>query len=349
VNEPQPTLRDLPLEAIEAAAVRISGEVRRTPMLASRTAARLIADRYGVELGSGPAPDGAPRLFVKAEHLQVTGSFKPRGAVNKIAELTADERSRGLIALSAGNHAQAVAYAASGQGIPAAVVMPAGASLAKAAAAAGYGAEVILYGDNVGAALAHLERLRDQRGLVYIPPFDDPAIIAGQGTVGLEILADLPQVDVVVVGIGGGGLISGIAAALRQRRPSVRVYGVEPEGSNALSLALAVGHVVPLDPSSIADGLGAPFAGLWTLDLVRRYVERVVLVQDAEIAAGMRFALERMKQLLEPAGAAALAAILAGRIPLRPGNTVCAVASGGNVDLSRLPDLLALAEAVDWW
>ena len=334
---------------IEAAAARISGEVWRTPMLASRTAARLIEDRYGVALGSGPAADGAPRLFVKAEHLQVTGSFKPRGAVNKIAELTAEERSRGLIALSAGNHAQAVAYAASGQGIPAAVVMPAGASLAKAAAAAGYGAEVILHGDTVGAALAHLQELRDQRGLVYIPPFDDPAIIAGQGTVGLEILADLPEVDVVVVGIGGGGLISGTAAALRQRRPSVRVYGVEPEGSNAMSLALAAGHVVTLDPASIADGLGAPFAGLWTLDLVRRYVERVVLVQDAEIAAGMRFALERMKQLLEPAGAAALAAILAGRIPLRPGDTVCAVASGGNVDLSRLPDLLALAEAVDWW
>ena len=342
-------LRDVPLAEIQAAAARIAPRISRTPMLASRTAARLIEERHGVRISSGPRADGQPRLFVKAEHLQVTGSFKPRGAVNKVAGLSEAVRRRGLIALSAGNHAQGVAYAAAGEGVPVTVVMPAGASVAKAAAAAAYGAEVILHGEHVGEAAAHLDRVRNERDLVYVHPFNDPAIIAGQGTVGLEILADLPEVDVIVVGVGGGGLCCGIAAAARQLRPGVRVYGVEPERSNALSLALEAGHVVELEPFSIADGLGAPYAGEWTLDLARRYVESIVLVDDATIAAGMRFALERMKQLLEPAGAAALSAVLAGCIPLRPGETVCVVASGGNVDLSRLPDLLELAEAVDWW
>ncbi len=340
---------DISLDEIRAAARRIAPRVSRTPMLASRTAARLVEERHGIRLSDGPRADGQPRLFVKAEHLQVTGSFKPRGALNKIAALTDAERARGLIALSAGNHAQGVAYAASSEGVHVTVVMPAGASVAKAAAAAGYGAEVILHGEHVGEAATRLERVRAERDLVYVHPFNDPAIIAGQGTVGLEILADLPEVDVIVVGVGGGGLCCGIAAAARQLRPAVRVYGVEPERSNALSLALAAGHVVDLEPFSIADGLGAPYAGDWTIDLARRYVESIVLIDDATIAAGMRFALERMKQLLEPAGAAALAAALAGRIPLGPGETVCVVASGGNVDLARLPDLLELAEAVDWW
>ncbi len=160
---------------------------------------------------------------------------------------------------------------------------------------------------------------------------------------GLEILEDLPAVDVIVVGVGGGGLISGIAACVRQRRPGVRIIGVEPRQSNALSLGIAAGMPVPLQPSSIADGLGAPFAGQWTIDLCRRYVERIVLVDDPVIAAGTVFALERMKQLLEPAGAAALGAVLAGQVPLAHGETVCVVASGGNLDLSRLPAITEMA------
>ncbi len=317
-------------------------------MLSSRTAGRIVRDVLGVVPSPGPAADGEPRVFLKAEHLQLTGSFKPRGAINKVDRLTDDERRRGLIALSAGNHAQAVAYVAASRGIPVTVVMPAGASLTKAAAARAYGAEVVLFGDHVGDAYRRLEEIREERGLVYIHPFDDPAMIAGQGTIGLEILEDLPDVDVIVVGVGGGGLATGIAAAAKQLRPDVRVYGVEPVGSNALTLALAAGRVVELDPVSIADGLGAPFAGPWVMALARRYLDGIVLVEEREIAAGVRFALERMKQLVEPAGAAALGAVIGGRIPLREGETVCAVASGGNVDLDRLPGILALAGDVRW-
>jgi threonine dehydratase len=335
-------LHDVPLSAITAAAGTIAGRVSRTPMLSSRAAARAIGEARGVELG-GRLPDGMPRLFAKGEHLQVTGSFKPRGAVNRVAALTSEERRRGLITLSAGNHAQAIAYAAAREGIAVTVVMPAGASTAKAEAAAAYGAEVILHGEHVGDTFARMEALRDERGSIFVHPFDDPFVIAGQGTVGLEIVEDLPGVDVVVVGVGGGGLISGVSAAVKQLRPGVRVYGIEPERSNALSIGLAAGRPQAIQPVSIADGLGAPFAGAWTLALARRYVDEVVLIDERTIAAGMRFALERMKQLLEPAGAAALGALLAGRVPVTDGDTVCVVLSGGNVDLARLPELLALA------
>ena len=167
-----------------------------------------------------------------------------------------------------------------------------------------------------------------------------PMSSRGRGPRASRSLADLPAVTVVVAGVGGGGLLSGVAAAVKQRRPEIRVYGVEPVGSDAMTLALAAGAPVSLRPRSIADGLNAPFAGVWTLDLFRRYVDQVVLVEEADIARGMRFALERMKQLLEPAGAAALGAVLAGRIPLRDGDVVCVIASGGNVDLDRLPVLL---------
>ena len=220
-----------------------------------------------------------------------------------------------------------MAYAASALGVAATVVMPANPSRSKAAAATGYGAQVVLHGEHVGEALAHMDWLRDEHHLVVVHPFDDPEVIAGAGTVGLEIVDDLPEVDVVVVAVGGGGLIGGIASAVKARRPRARVYGVEPELSNALSLGVAAGVPVRLDPRSIADGLGAPFAGSWAIDIAR----------------GVRFALERMKQLLEPAGATALGAFLAGRIPIRDGETVAVVASGGNVDLGRLPAILELA------
>ncbi|MEA2622748.1 MAG: threonine dehydratase [Chloroflexota bacterium] len=346
--------RDVALETIRAAAARIEGRVHRTPMLSSHSAARQIEATSGIRIGDAPGWPGAargrpgdarPALYLKAEHLQVTGSFKPRGAVNRVERLTPEERSRGLITLSAGNHAQAVAYAAGSAGIPVTVVMPVGASRAKAEAAAAYGAEVVLYGEHVGDTFQRMEELRDEHGLVFVHPFDDPDIIAGQGTVGLEIVEDLPHVDVVVVGVGGGGLIGGISAAVRQLRRDVRVIGVEPERSNALTLGLGAGEPVSLSPVSIADGLGAPFAGRWTIDLARRYVDSVVLVDEVTIARGLRFALERMKQLLEPAGAAALGAVLAGRIDLRDGETVAVVASGGNVDLGRLSEILELAAA----
>jgi threonine dehydratase len=334
---------DLPLAEVRAAAARIAGRVHRTPILTSRSAGALIAERTGVRLSDGGAGDGLPRLLVKAEHLQLTGSFKPRGALNRVLALPADERPRGLIAVSAGNHAQAVAVAGAAAGLPVTVVMPAAASRAKAAAAAAYGAEVVLHGEVMTETFRRMEELRDELGLLLLHPFDDVGVIAGQGTVGLEILEDVPHVDVVVAASGGGGLLAGVAAAIRQVRPDARVYGVEPRTSDALSRGLAAGHPVPLDPSSIADGLGAPYASALTIALARRYVADVVLVEESAIAAGMRFALERMKQLLEGAGAAALGAVLAGRIPLADGETVCVIASGGNVDLDRLPELLALA------
>jgi threonine dehydratase len=342
--EPTEPSRDLPLEDILAAAERIRGRVHRTPMLSSRTAARLVDGATGVRLGAGPAGDAVPRVFVKAEHLQLTGSFKPRGAINRVLGLSDEERRRGLIAVSAGNHAQAVALAGAGVGAPVTVVMPAMASRAKAEAADGYGATVILHGHEMADTFARMEELQRRDGLTLLHPFADPVVIAGQGTVGLEIVEDLPDVDVVVAASGGGGLLVGIAAAVKRLRPGARVYGVEPEHSNALALGIGAGEPVPLRPASIADGLGAPYASPWTIDLARRYVDDVVLVDEATIAGGMRFALERMKQLLEPAGAAALGALIAGRIPVRAGETICVVASGGNVDLARLPELLALAD-----
>ena len=324
------------LERIVAAREVVGPRVHHTPVMASSTAARVAGHAAGLNLGQD-------RLYLKAEHLQKTGSFKARGATARIAALTPGQRARGIVTVSAGNAGQAYAWAGREVDVPVVVVMPAGAVQTKVEACLGYGAEVVLHGDHVGDLFARMEAIRDERGLTFAHPFDDPDLIAGHGSVGLEILDDLPEVDVVVVPVGGGGLISGVAAALKERRPTVRVYGVEPIESNALSLALEAGRVVALEPRSVADGLGAPFAGEWTLAMCRRYVDGIVLLDDPTILAGMRFALERMKQVLEPSGAAALAAVLTGRIPLRDGETVCVVGSGGNLALDRIADLLAMA------
>ena len=324
------------LAQIQAARPLVASRVHRTPVLSSATAARFVRAASGLEVADG-------RLYVKAEQLQKTGSFKPRGMSWKVASLTAEERERGIITLSAGNAAQAYAWAGRTAGVPVTVVMPAGAVRSKVDACLGYGAEVILHGKDVGEALAEMERLREARVLTYCHPFDDPFVIAGHGSIGLEILEDLPEVDVVVVGVGGGGLISGVAGALKESRPQVRVYGVEPERSNAVSLGLERGEVVRIQPVSVADGLGAPFAGEWTLAMARRYLDGIELLDDPTILAGMRFAAERMKQVLEPAGSAALAALLTGRIPLRAGDRVLALASGGNVEVSRQSELFGMA------
>ena len=231
-------------------------------------------------------------------------------------------------------------------GIRAVVVMPATAVSSKVDACRAYGAEVVLHGATTVEAWADMERLRDAGGLTFIHPFDHPVTIAGQGPVGLEILADLPDVDLVVVSVGGGGLACGIATALATRRPTTRVWGVEPASSAALSLALAANEIVPVTPGSVADGLNAPFAGDWTLALGRRHLAGIVTLSDPEILGGVRFAAERMKQVLEPAGAASLAAVLHGRIPLRDGDRVCVVLSGGNVALDRLGELLAAAAPI---
>lgn len=286
---------------------------------------------------------GDERLYLKAEHLQKTGSFKPRGMTNLLATLSDAERSSGVITLSAGNAGQAYAWVGRMAGTRVTVVMPAAAVRSKVEACLGYGARVVLHGAHVGETFAEMERIRDEEGLRFVHPFDDPAVIAGHGTIGLELLEDRPDLDVVVVGVGGGGLISGVAAALKERRPGIRVYGVEPARSNALSLAIERNEIVRIQPESIADGLGAPFAGAWTLAMAQRYLDEVILLDDPTILAGMRFAVERMKQVLEPAGATALAAVLAGRVPIRDGERVAVVLSGGNVEVDRIGPLLSEA------
>jgi threonine dehydratase len=325
------------LAQIEAARELIGDAVHRTPLLSSTSAGRVVEAATGVRVGDG-------RVHLKAEHLQKTGSFKPRGMTARVASLTAEERARGIVTFSAGNAAQGYAYAGAALGVPVTVVMPAAANPTKVVAARGYGAEIVLEGAHFGEVYAAMERIQAERGLVLCHPFDDPEVIAGHGSVGLEILEDLPEVDVVVVGVGGGGLISGVAAAIRERRPSARVYGVEPTGSDAMSRALGAGRPVPFAPQSVADGLNAPFAGTWTLAMVQRFVDEIVRIEDSTILAGVRFGLERLKQALEPAGAAALAAVLTGRIPLRDGERVCVVLSGGNLDLMRIGEFLGAAD-----
>jgi threonine dehydratase len=328
------------LEQIEAAREVIAGSVHRTPLLSSSTAARVVEAATGARIADG-------RVYLKAEHLQKTGSFKPRGMSNKLASLTDEERRAGIVTFSAGNAAQGYAYAGAALGVSVTVVMPQHAVPSKVAACLGYGARVVLEGDLMGDVVATAERVRTDEGLTFCHPFDDAAVIAGHGSVGLELLDDEPDVDVVVVGVGGGGLISGVAAVVKERRPSARVYGVEPNTSDAMTRALEAGEPVTVKPTSVADGLNAPYAGKVSLAMVQRYVDEVVLIDDATILAGLRFGLERLKQSLEPAGAAALAALLTGQIPVRAGERVCVVLSGGNVDTTRLGEFLALAAPID--
>ncbi|MCH8812569.1 MAG: pyridoxal-phosphate dependent enzyme [Gemmatimonadetes bacterium] len=311
------------LEHLQEAQARISGSLHRTPVVSSRT----LSERVGRP------------VFLKCENLQKTGSFKVRGALNLILELDDVARGPGVVTISAGNHAQAVAWSAARAGISATVVMPANASPTKVRASEEYGAEVILQGTIFEAFDLALEVAQD-RGLTFLHAFDDPLIIAGQGTVGLEILEDVPDVATVVAPVGGGGLISGVALAVASLAPGARVFGVEPHGACAMRKSLDKGEAVHLESiDTIADGLGAPMAGELTFEVVRHHVEDVVLVSDDEIRVAMAFVLERAKLLVEPAGAAGVAALLAGRIPLADGPVV-AVLSGGNVDLDRLPDLL---------
>ena len=300
---------------VERAAAVVAGRVRRTPILSSRT------------LG--------PDVFLKAELLQRTGSFKPRGVLTKLAALDEDEKARGVIGISAGNHAQAVAWAAAEEGLDALVVMWRGASEAKIAATRGYGAAVDLEAGGPGEAFERLAELLEATGRTLVHPFDDPLTIAGQGTVGLEILEDVDGVDTIVVPIGGGGLISGIATAAAG---SARVIGVEPELSTAMSSALAAGEPVDVTPTSIADGLNAPHAGRAALAIVQELVEEIVLVTEDELEAAFRFLYERAKLACEPAGAAAVAAVLAGKTG--GGRTVCIV-SGGNVAAGTAAGILA--------
>jgi threonine ammonia-lyase medium form len=280
---------------------------------------------------------GAP-LQLKLELFQKTGSFKPRGVLNRLANLTEAERQRGLITLSAGNHAQAVAWAAREYGVRATVVMPTRATQAKVDATRGYGGDVILTDGDLLATAHELQRARD---LTLIHPFDDPFVIAGQGTLGLELLEQVPDLETVVVGVGGGGLISGVAAAIKALKPNARVIGVEPEGAPGMTESLRRGEAVRLDAvNTVADGLAAPFAGRLNYFHVRELVDEMVLVTDDEIVSAIPILIERCKVVPEPAAAAAVAALLCGKVRVAAGSTTVAVVSGGNIDRARLRSLL---------
>jgi threonine dehydratase len=284
------------------------------------------------------------RLFLKCENLQKTGSFKVRGVLNKLSHLSDEARARGVVTVSAGNHAQALAWAAREAGVKATVVMPENASPAKIDASHEYGAEVVLHGANSGQSFARARELERDRRLTFIHPFDDEVICAGAGTTGLELLEQVNDLDVVVIGVGGGGLISGMLVALKESKPSLRVYGVEPVGAPSMRLSLDQGHAVHIDTvNTIADGLAAPMAGELNYQIVRKYADDVVLIDDATIAAGAQELLFSAKLLAEPAGAAATAAVIARAIPLRDGERVAAVVSGGNLNAERLQHMLALS------
>lgn len=313
------------LDDVTSARRVLGDRIHRTPLLGSTELSRRI---------------GAPLSF-KLENLQKTGSFKVRGVLNKIATLGPEERARGLLAASAGNHAQALAWAATAEGVASTVVMPGDAPQTKVQATQEYGATVITEPDRMN-LFSRAEELTRERGLTFVSPFDDPYVIAGQGTIGWEILEDLPEVGTVVVPIGGGGLISGIAVAIKSQRPGARVIGVEPEGAAKMWRAREAGRPVRLDRiDTIADGLAAPFAGELTFSLVQRYVDDLVLVSDDEIRQAMFLLLERCKVLAEPAGAAALAALLTGKAAFVPDAPVVAIVSGGNTDVASLGTLLS--------
>ena len=277
-------------------------------------------------------------MHLKCESFQKTGSFKPRGALNKVLSLEGEDRGKGLVTVSAGNHAQAVAWAARRSGVPCAVVMPAKAPASKVEAVRGYGARIVFHGDNA-TLFDRLRELQQETGYVFVHPFDDPVVLAGAATAGLEIVEDLPDVSVVVVPVGGGGLMAGVASAVRQLRPSARIHAVELAEGPGLAPALAAGKPIPVSrpAKTLADGLIPPFVGALPLEIARATLASVVAVSEEAIADAMRFLFRRAKLCVEGGGAAATAALLSGAIPLEKGDSAAVLVSGGNVDPERFP------------
>jgi threonine dehydratase len=302
----------------------IAPHVHRTPLLTSR----YLSERIGAA------------AYLKAENLQRTGSFKVRGAVNAVARLDPAERRAGIVTFSAGNAAQAMAYAGRAFGVSVVVAMPETAPKTKVAATRGYGAE-IRFGPDPTKLTAIAEALVAE-GRRLLHPFDDDDVIAGHGSIGLELLEDLPEVALVVVPVGGGGLISGVAVALKALRPAIRVVGVQPEGAQAVRRALDAGHPVRLESTkTVADGLTAPYTGQRNFKIIRRDVDDVVVISDEEILEGLRTLVARARIVPEPAGAAAVGALLSGAVRPKAGEHVIAIVSGGNVDPDRLAGFLA--------
>lgn len=313
------------LADVRAAAERIAPHVHPTPVLTSRTADALA---------------GA-RLFFKCETFQRVGAFKARGAFSRLTLLSEAQRRRGVVAFSSGNHAQAVALAARDLGVPATIVMPDDAPALKLAATRGYGAEVVLYDRRNEDREAIARRLVEERGVILVPPFDDEAVIAGQGTAARELLEEVPDLDAVVTPCGGAGLLAGTAVAAAGARPGIRVFGVEPETGNDVALSLAAGRRVSIPvPETIADSLQTTCVGERNFAILSALVAGVVTVSDAELARAMAFLFSRMKLVVEPGGAAAAASLLAGRVPGVSGRRVGVVVSGGNVDPARFSALV---------
>ncbi|HZP57472.1 MAG TPA: threonine ammonia-lyase [Dehalococcoidia bacterium] len=311
---------DITIADIEAARTRFGSFVRRTPLLPSSSLGRLTGGE----------------VWLKAESLQHTGSFKVRGAMNRIALLSPDERRRGVVAASAGNHAQGVAVAARAHGVGATIVMPVTTPLAKVEATRGYGADVVLCGDSYECAHSEAERIARDRGLTMIPAYDDAAVIAGQGTLGLEIVEDLPDVDLVLVPVGGGGLAAGIGVALRAKAPAARIVGVQVEAAPGVARSLEARALHPVPPApTIAEGVAVAGPGEITFPLLRRVLDGVVLVGEDDVAQAIVYLLERAKLVVEGAGAVGVAALLSGLAPVK-GQRVVALLSGGNVDINML-------------
>ena len=312
------------LSDVKAALGRIRESIYLSPCARSETFSRLTGNS----------------IFLKLDNQQRTGAFKERGALNKLLTLTNDERNRGVIAASAGNHAQGLAYHAGRHGIRAHIYMPLTTPLTKVSATRGYGADVILHGANYDEAYHEALQRSERDHLTLVHAFDDDAIIAGQGTLGLEILQQQPEIQAIVAPIGGGGLIGGIACAVKETNPSVEVFGVQPARLPSMKVAIAEGHPVTLSPAAtIADGIAVRRAGDRTLPLVQKYVDDIVTVDEEEIANAILLLLEREKTLAEGAGAAAIAALLNHKLPLA-GKKVAVLVCGGNIDVTLLSRII---------
>lgn len=322
MSDETPLFHAISLADVEAAAATIAAHVARTPLVA----APRLSDRLGA------------RLSLKLETLQATGSFKERGAANRLAALDADERARGVVAMSAGNHAQAVAYHAQRLGVPATIVMPASTPLVKVENTRGYGANVVLVGETLSESETEAHRLEAEQGLVFVHPYDDPLVMAGQGTIALEMLAEAPDLDMIVVPIGGGGLISGIAVAAKALRPQIRIVGVEarlyPSMHNALT-----GESLAVGGASLAEGIAVKNAGRLAIPIVRDLVETIVVVDEPEIERAVNLSATLLRTMAEGAGAAGLAAMLA-RPDLFAGRRVGVVLCGGNIDARLLASVM---------
>ncbi|NLA90089.1 MAG: pyridoxal-phosphate dependent enzyme [Synergistaceae bacterium] len=314
------------LEDIKKAAKRIEGKVRRTPLLREDR----LDELFGAE------------VYLKPENLQVTGSFKIRGATNKILSLTDEERSRGIIASSSGNHAQGVAYAAKTLGIRATLVLPENAPKSKVEGSKKLGAEVILHGFDSIERYKKLYEIQDEKGYTLVHSYNDPDLIAGQGTSGLEIMEDLPDVDTVVVPLGGGGLLAGVAAAVKETRPSVRVIGVEPANIQRYAESRKAGKPVQVEMGpTLADGLMITVTGENNYPLIDKYVDEIVPASDDFIYKALMEIVFRGKVLIEPSASVGVAAALEGSFKVKPGEKICFFLSGGNIDPEKLADFIA--------